>query len=163
MTRAEINETTCSSDTVLIDAPAELVWKVVADFAAYGEWNPFCVAVDGKLELGAPVVLHTPDPGKPGELMQTREQISVLSPPSHLQYNTGDSIPGVYAVRDQIIEDLGNDRCSYRTVDVFTGEYAQLAYDLQGQWVTDGFNTLAYALKERAEKLWAGQPLGDKP
>jgi uncharacterized protein YndB with AHSA1/START domain len=147
--------TTCASETVEIDAPAELVWEIVADFASYGEWNPFCVAVDGDLRLGAPVVLHTPDPGRPGELMQTHEQISVLSPPHQLQYNTGDSIPGVYAVRDQWIVDLGSNRSSYRTVDVFSGEHAQLAYDLQGQWVTNGFNALAAALKERAEKRWA--------
>jgi hypothetical protein len=150
-----VSDTTCASDTVLIDAPAELVWAVVADFPSYGEWNPFCVAVDGPLELGASVVLHTPDPARPGELLQTREYISALAPPGHLQYNTGDSIPGVHAVRDQWIEDLGDGRSSYCTVDVFTGDFAQLAYELQGQWVTDGFNALAHALKARAEKVWA--------
>jgi len=152
-----VSDTTCASDTVVIDAPADLVWAVVADFGSYGEWNPFCVAVDGDFELGAAIVLHTPDPAKPGELLQTQEYISAMSPPGHLQYNTGDSIPGIHAIRDQWIEDLGDDRSSYRTVDAFTGEYAQVAYDLTGQWVTDGFNALAYALKERAEKLWAEQ------
>ncbi|RLQ23056.1 hypothetical protein DWB85_03500 [Seongchinamella sediminis] len=28
-----------SSDTVEIDAPAELVWQVIVDFASYPQWN----------------------------------------------------------------------------------------------------------------------------
>jgi hypothetical protein len=154
MSRSQVNDTTCSSDVVEIDAPAQVVWDVVADFATYPEWNPFCVAVDGVFELGAPIVLHTPHPDQADHLL-TQEWISAIAEPSHLQYNTGDSIPGVHAVRDQWIEDLGDSRSSYCTVDVFHGEYAQLAYDLQGQWVTDGFNALAQALKVRAEKVWA--------
>ncbi len=154
--KTQVNDTTCSSDVVEIDAPAHVVWDVISDFSTYPEWNPFCVAVDGAFELGAAIVLHTPHPDHDPDL-ETREWISAIEEPFHLQYNTGDSIQGVHAVRDQWIEDLGNDRSSYCTIDVFNGEYAQLAYDLQGQWVTDGFNALAQALKVRAEKRWAEQ------
>jgi len=154
--RTEVNATTCASDVVEIDAPPQVVWDVVADFASYPEWNPFCTSVDGAFELGAPIVLHTPHPDHDPDL-QTQEWISAIEAPHHLQYNTGDSIPGVHAVRDQWIEDLGEGRSSYCTVDVFTGEYAQLAYDLQGQWVTDGFNALARALKIRAEERWSSR------
>lgn len=155
MSGAVINDTTIVSDTVEIDAPAEHVWSVVTDFDRYAEWNPFTVRVDAVLELGAPVVLHLPDPSKPGETFETHEQISVIAAPHHLQYNTGDSIPGVHAVRDQWVTDLGDGRSSYRTTDVFTGEHAKPVFDMQAQWVTDGFNAIAHALKERAEALWA--------
>ena len=153
--RTQTNDTTCASDPVEIDAPADFVWGIVVDFARYPEWNPFCVAIDGTLELGSPVVLHTPHPDRPGEELLTQEWISAITPLQHLQYNTGDSIPGVHAVRDQWIDVTGDHTCRYQTVDVFTGEHAQLAYDLQGQWVTDGFNALAQALKARAEQQWA--------
>ena len=152
---AVLNDTTIVSDTVEIDAPAEHVWSVVTDFARYAEWNPFTVRVDAVLELGAPVVLHLPDPSQPGKTFETHEQISVVEAPHHLQYNTGDSIPGVHAVRDQWVTDLGGGRSSYRTTDVFTGEHAKAVFDLQAQWVTDGFNAIAHALKARAEQLWA--------
>ena len=56
-------------------------------------------------------------------------------------------------MRDQWVEDLGDGRSSYRTTDVFSGEFAQVAYDLQGQWVKDGFDAVAHALKARAESL----------
>ncbi len=152
-----MNATTVVSDVVEIDAPASQVWAVMVDFASYPSWNPFTVKVETALELGAQVVLHLPDPAKPGETFTTLEQISAIVPNEHLQYNTGDSIPGVHAVRDQWVRSLGAERCSYQTTDAFTGEYAQVAFDLQGAWVTNGFNATASALKDRAEVLWANR------
>ena len=155
-----MNSTTVYSELVQIDAPAECVWAVMVDFARYPEWNPFTVKVDATLELGSPVVLTLPDPADPGSTFETHEQISAIEPPHHLQYNTGDSIPGVHAVRDQWVEVTGDQTCSYQTTDVFTGEYAQVAFDLQGEWVTQGFTATAWALKGRAEKLWADRVEG---
>jgi hypothetical protein len=151
---ATLNATTVRSDVVEIDAPAACVWGVMVDVDAYPEWNPFTVRVETTLQLGAPVVLHLPDPNNPGSTFQTHEQISAFTAPRHLQYNTGDTIPGVHAVRDQWVHDLGGNRCAYETTDVFTGEFAQVAFDLQGAWVTAGFNAIAWALKARAESLY---------
>jgi hypothetical protein len=154
MTGAVLNDTTVVSDLVQIQAPASQVWEVMVDFARYPEWNPFTIKVETTLELGAPVILTLPDPANPGTTFETREQISVITPLEHLQYNTGDSIPGVHAVRDQWVRSTGDLTCSYQTTDVFTGEYAQVAFDLQGTWVTEGFTATAWALKARAEQLW---------
>jgi len=46
-----------------IAAPPEKVWKVLTDFAAYPEWNPFIVSVRGKPILGArlAVVISPPE------------------------------------------------------------------------------------------------------
>lgn len=145
--------TTISSVVVEIDAPQALVWEILVDYARYPEWNPYTVRVDTRLEVGADVVLHLPHPDKPGETMTTTEVMRVLSPPHHLQYDTADNLPGIFAVRDQWVEDLGGGRSSYRTTDVFSGEHAQIAYDLQGSWVKEGFDAVAHALKARAESL----------
>jgi uncharacterized protein YndB with AHSA1/START domain len=154
MTGAVLNDTTIVSDVVEIDAPQDFVWSVLVDYARYPEWNPYTVRVEASLVLGARVVLHLPDPAKPGETFETIEWMSVIEPPHHLQYNTGTEIPGIHAVRDQWVEELGDGRSSYRTTDVFTGEIAQLVFDMQGAWVTAGFNATAHALKARAEQLW---------
>ena len=148
------NDTTIVSETVEIDAPQAFVWSVLTDYASYPEWNPYTVKVETTLELDTPIVLYLPDPAKPGELFRNVEWLSVIDAPRHLQYNTRTEIPGIFAVRDQWVEDLGDGRSSYRTTDVFAGEFAQLAYDLQGLWVTDGFNAVAHGLKARAETLW---------
>lgn len=141
------------SVTVEIDAPQALVWDVLVDYARYPEWNPYTVRVDTTLEVGAEVVLHLPDPSAPGTTFTTTEVMRVIDAPRHLQYDTADHLQGIFAVRDQWVEDLGDGRSSYRTTDVFSGEFAQVAYDLQGQWVKDGFDAVAHALKARAEAL----------
>lgn len=155
MTGAVLNDTTIVSDTVEIDAPAEFVWSVIVDFDRYADWNPYTFRVDTVLELGAEVVLHLPDPATPGKSFTTLEHMRVIDPPHHLQYDTGDTFAPMLATRDQWVEDLGDGRCSYRTTDVFEGPGAQAVFAMQAQWVTDGFNATAYALKAHAEKLWA--------
>jgi hypothetical protein len=45
-----------------IDAPPQQVWRVLADFPRYPEWNPFIVGVSGKLELGARLSLVEIEP-----------------------------------------------------------------------------------------------------
>jgi hypothetical protein len=152
---AVINDTTIISDVVEIEVPADFVWSIIVDFERYPDWNPYTFRVDTVLELGADVLLHLPSPDKPGETFTTLEHMMVIDPPHHLQYNTGDSFPGMLAVRDQWVLSLSPSRCSYQTTDVFTGDFAQVAYDLQAEWVTAGFNATAHALKDRAEKLWA--------
>lgn len=154
MTGAVLNDTTIVSDTVEIDAPQEFVWSVVVDFARYGEWNPYTFRVDAELELGSDVVLHLPDPAKPGKSFTTLEHMRVIEAPHHLQYDTGDSFAPMLAIRDQWVEDLGDGRSSYRTTDVFQGPGADVIFEMQQEWVTAGFNATAYALKARAEKLW---------
>ena len=41
------------SQTVKINAPASLVWKILLDMPKYGDWNPFCVECESTLEMGA--------------------------------------------------------------------------------------------------------------
>lgn len=143
-----------ASVTVEVDAPQSFVWDVLVDYARYPAWNPYTVRVDTRLEVGADVVLNLPDPAKPGSTFTTTEVMRVIDPPHHLQYDTADNLPGIFAVRDQWVQDLGDGRSSYRTTDVFSGEHAQVVYDLQGQWVKEGFDAVAHALKARAESLW---------
>ena len=37
---------------VYIDAPPSRVWQTLMDFAAYPEWNPFVVKIDGEPSVG---------------------------------------------------------------------------------------------------------------
>ena len=157
MTGAVLNETTIVSDTVEIDAPQELVWSIVVAFERYPEWNPYTFKVEAVLKLGSEVILHLPDPAKPGKSFTTLEHMRVIEAPHHLQYDTGESFAPMLAIRDQWVEDLGNGRSSYRTTDVFQGPGADVIFEMQQEWVTAGFNATAYALKDYAEKLWADQ------
>ena len=147
-----MTEHVVASVEVEIEAPAAHVWAVLTAFADYPQWNPFTVTVETTLELGAPVVLTL------ASGIVSREYIRVVDPPRHLRYDTGEEIPGVFAVRDQWITPHGPDRCAYRTTDAFTGRYAAQVMAATGGWVKEGFDAVAHALKARAESLTPGRP-----
>ena len=144
-----------TSATVEIDAPAGFVWDVLVDYARYPEWNPYTIAVETSLELDDRIdlTLNNPD-GSEGTFVN-REFIRIVDPPHHLRYDTGDEMEGIFAVRDQWINELGLDRCAYYTTDTLSGEHAALVMELNGEWVKAGFDSVAYALKARAEALVA--------
>ncbi len=142
-----------SSVVVEIDAPAAFVWDVLVDYPGYPQWNPYTVRVATTLAIGAPVDLTLPNPDGSDGTFVNREYIRVVDPPYHLRYDTGDELPGIFAVRDQWISERGPDRCAYHTTDTFSGKYADAVMTRTGAWVKAGFDAVAHALKERAELL----------
>lgn len=143
-----------TSITVGIAAPASFVWRVLIDYPNYPQWNPYTVRVETTLAIGDPIDLTLPSPDGSGGTFVNREFIRVVDPPHHLRYDTGSAIPGLFAVRDQWITETGPDRCTYHTTDTITGEHAGLVLDRNGAWVKAGFDAVAVALRERAERLF---------
>ncbi|HEV2777853.1 MAG TPA: SRPBCC domain-containing protein [Actinophytocola sp.] len=148
-----MTEIVISSVPVEISAPAAFVWDVLVDYPNYPQWNPYTVAVHTTLAVGDPVDLTLPNPDGSAGTFVNREYIRIVDPPHHLRYDTGDELPGIFAVRDQWIEPLGPDRCRYRTTDTLSGKHARLVYDTNGAWIKAGFDAVANALKARAELL----------
>ncbi|MBB4909558.1 SRPBCC domain-containing protein [Actinophytocola algeriensis] len=142
-----------TSVKVEIAAPAAFVWDVLTDFANYPQWNPYTVAVATTLEIGTPIDLTLPNPDGSDGTFVNREWVRVVDPPHHLRYDTADEMPGIFAVRDQWLTELGPDRCAYHTTDAISGRYADQVMELTGAWVQAGFDSVADALKARAEAL----------
>lgn len=46
-----------------IDAPVEKVWRVITDFPAYPQWNPFVTRMNGELKEGKTFEVTTRSPG----------------------------------------------------------------------------------------------------
>lgn len=142
-----------TSVTVEIAAPAAFVWDVLTDFADYPQWNPYTVAVSTSLEIGTPIDLTLPNPDGSDGTFLNREWVRVVDPPHHLRYDTAEEMPGIFAVRDQWITPLAADRCAYHTTDTISGKYADTVMEMTGDWVKAGFDSVANALKARAEQL----------
>lgn len=51
---------------VLLDAPPEQVWAVLADFGRYAEWNPLNIRAEGRAEPGAKIRMTFLNLSRPG-------------------------------------------------------------------------------------------------
>ena len=146
------------SDPIEINAPAMVVWKVLTDMPRYGEWNPFCVWAESTLEMGAPVYMRLVNYPNPGSLAPNCEYVCAFEPGRLLSWELKDSEAWPYpARRDQIIEELGPEKCRYQSTDAFTGPNGIHVMRFCGPWVTRAFNDSAKALKARAEAMHRGE------
>jgi uncharacterized protein YndB with AHSA1/START domain len=54
-------------DEVVVDAPADVVWRSIDDVEAHAAWHPFVTAIAGEHRLGATRSCAVLAGGKPGE------------------------------------------------------------------------------------------------
>lgn len=149
-------DTTVRSEVVTIDAPASLVWAVLTDMPNYGRWNPFCIAAQSTLEMGAPVDMTLANYTMPGETARNVEYVCAHVPERLISWELPDNPAWPYpARRDQIIEADGLDRCRYWSTDAFLGPNGIHVMRFCGPWVKRAFDDTARALKARAEALYA--------
>ncbi|HWH28138.1 MAG TPA: SRPBCC domain-containing protein [Mycobacteriales bacterium] len=143
---------------VRIDAPIDVVWQVMLDTDAYGEWNPFIVKVDrlgGRApEVGDDLRLHVR--WKSGGRVTTVERITALDPPRDgsalLEYDFLGPFATLRMVRGRRRQELTAEGDATRYV---TGETLRgwLSWAAPIGRVQDGFERHATALKQRAEQL----------
>ena len=141
-----------SSEKVIIEAPIELVWGVLVDFERYADWNSFCPHAKAELALGQPIHMQV-DLGF--GLQEQVEIICRIEPPTAIAWRMANQ-PGdpVHAERTQTLEKLGEARCSYLSVDLFSGPGVPDMMAALGQAVEDGFNLCARDLKRHCEALY---------
>ena len=148
-------ENLVTSIKVEIEAPASLVWEVLTDFERYGEWNSFCPGLKTSGKIGDVVYMQVRIPGTDlvipvNEILVAWEAERLLSWEQRPTEENKDA-----ARRDQYVEALGPNRCSYFTTDLFLGLNAEKIMKEHGAWVKQGFDQVARDLKQRAEALHA--------
>ncbi len=139
---------TLYSDKVTINASREEVWKFLTDLDGYRDWNPFTNPVIGTLEIGAPVELHVKMPLR-GDRVST-EYVQSADIDGGLAWGmTMGAKWLLVARRDQKLEAIDDQHCSYQTWDAFSGLLTPLVVRLFGKDMLKGFNAVAYALQDR--------------
>ena len=146
-----ITEDSVCSEEVVIEAPIELVWGVLVDFQRYAEWNSFCPHAEAVLALNQPIRMQV---NLGYGLQQQVETICRIDPPRAIAWRMANQ-PGdpIHAVRTQTLEERGDARCAYLSVDVFSGPGVPAMMKALGQAVEDGFNQCARDLKRHCEAL----------
>ena len=135
-----------------IEAPVEKAWEILSDLERYGEWNPFLIKVESNKVLGDPTILHVKWIGA---------KKSFIQPEILTGYEENKKIcwgmswkPSflLKANRCQTLQQLSENRCTYRSEETFSGLFSHLTVFLFKKKIVDGFEATARALKERAEK-----------
>jgi hypothetical protein len=137
------------SATVDIAAPPERVWAVLADLAAYPEWNPFIRSASGKLSEGSRLTLRLVPAG--GRAMTFRPTVLAARPGELLRWIGRLIVPGIFDGTHQFaLEDLGG-RTRLTQSETFRG----LLVPFTGKPIARteaSFQALNRALTERAER-----------
>ena len=145
---------------VSIDAPIDVVWRIMLDTASYAEWNPFVVRADcaSPPRPGDPIMLQVR--WADGKGTQSRERVSVVESPlpdaegvvrATLCY-VYEGLPAklglVRGTRYQRLTQRTGGPTEYDTVEEFSGPLVRFAGPGR---VAEGFRRHAEALRQRAE------------
>ena len=133
-----------------INAPAEKIWKVLTDFAAYPEWNPFVRRGEGEVRVGARLHIYIQPSG--GKRMSFRPTVLVADPNRELRWLGHLWVRGLFDGEHSFsIEPLVEERVRFVQRKRFGGLLLpSLSKMLDGD-TRRGFEEMNQALKLRSE------------
>ena len=144
-----------TSITVEINAPASLVWEVLTDLENYPHWNSFCFSARCGMQINDMVEMLTRHP-ETGETWPVNEYLVTCEPELLLAWEQRPVPENKDAARrDQYVQAIDANRCTYFTTDQFLGVNADTIMAEHGVWVKKAFDQVARDLKQRAESLQA--------
>lgn len=135
-----------------IDAPPELVWEVITDFARYPDWNPFLLKCESTLKPGDPIDLRVrifsiPQP--------QREWIHEHVPGRRFAYHMAPVPLGTLSsLRSHEVEAAGGGT-RYHSHFELNGWMAPVVKFLLGSRLEKGFAGMTEGIQKRAQALWA--------
>lgn len=133
-----------------IDTPAQRVWRVLTDFAAYPEWNPFIRRVVGEARVGAR--LHVRVQLSEAKKMSFRPTVRVAEPNRELRWLGRLGVPGLFDGEHSFaIEPLDEGRVRFIQRERFGGLLVPLLAKMLDRDIRPGFEKMNRELKLRAE------------
>lgn len=139
-----------------IAADRATVWKVLTDFAAYPEWNPFVRRVEGEPESGAWLKVTLQLPGM--SAISFRSQVQPAEAPDKFGWRGHLLIPGLFSGHHQFHLQVHGEATRLHHFEQFSGVLVSLMW-----WKIEapsriGFEAMNAALKARAESMVKSGP-----
>ena len=133
-----------------IKAPAEKVWRVLTNFAAYPDWNPFVRRVEGDVRVGARLHVYIQPSG--GKGMSFRPTVLIAEPNRELRWLGHLWLPGLFDGEHSFsIERLDEGRVRFIQRERFGGLLVPFLSKILDGDTRRGFEEMNRALKLRAE------------
>lgn len=132
---------------------AKVVWQVLTDLDNYLQWSSFCSSIRCGLRIGDSVRMQVRAPDTE-DTVPVNEYLVACDPEQRLFWEQRPVPEDMDAARrDQYIQSLDANRCSYFTADIFLGLNQVTIMREHGAWVKKGIDRMALNLKQRAEEL----------
>ena len=135
--------------TIDIAAPARTVWRILTDFAAYPDWNPFIRRLSGKLAVGERLEVTIQPPGR--KPMTFRPIVQRVEPERELRWRGRVLLPGLFDGEHGFRIERNNSGCRLHHGETFRGILVPL-FEKMLDNTERGFTALNEALKERVER-----------
>ena len=138
------------TSSIDIEAPLDRVWAILADLAAYPEWNPFTTRVEGTLAVGEKLRLQVILGGKPQERTHI---VSRVEPNVALCWTIRTKQPWlIRGERCKTLEALPGGRTRYKNDEHVQGLLSTPIAWGYGPQVQEGLDATGRALQARAER-----------
>lgn len=135
---------------VLIRAPPERIWEILAAFPDYPAWNPFIRSIRGELAEGGRITASLHPPG--GFSMTIRPVLVTVDPPRELRWRGHLLVQGLFDGEHIFtIEPINAETIRFIQRERFFGLLLPLLQRSLRTSTARGFDAMNAALKERAE------------
>jgi hypothetical protein len=132
-----------------IDAPPESVWRVLTDFAAYPDWNPFIRRIEGSPTEGSQLRVRIEPPG--GRGMTFKPTVLAAEPNRELRWLGRVVLPKIFDGEHRFtLEPAGEGRTRLAQSEAFSGVLVPILGRMLSATV-HGFEEMNQALKARVE------------
>jgi hypothetical protein len=132
-----------------IAAPKDKVWRILTDFPAYPQWNPFIKSISGELKTGAKLDVRMHPPG--GRSITFHPQVLSAVPGRELKWLGHVLIPHIFDGEHHfLIQERNADAVTFVQEEVFKGVLVPFTGKML-EGTREGFETMNQALKRRAE------------
>jgi hypothetical protein len=136
-----------------IAVPAALVWAILADFRTYGRWNPLIRSILGHPLAGRTIEISVR--AASGEERRSRPKVVVIREGREMKWLDRWPIPGLFSSERRFrIVPLPQGGVRFHHDERAQGVLVFLLGLRRRQRSQPGFDAMASALKQRAERAW---------
>lgn len=134
-----------------INSYPESVWRILIDFGAYDQWNPFINKIIGAPTEGSKIDIYIETPS--GKNRKYSPRITRVEEGRELRWFGKSSLPGfLNAEHIFIIEELQPERVHFIQRELFDGLLTRVFGKGVDTDIRQGFQDMNDALKKRAER-----------
>ena len=138
-----------------VQAPAEVIWEILADLSGWADWNPLYPKAEGALRIGQALNLTLALPGEPHQIIHPVIVDWVPNDQIHWQLSLQYGL--VKTIRYIEIEILGPTSCILSNGEIFQGFLGPTVAQSKRRAIRQGFTAMGEALAARAEAIWRAQ------